>query len=164
MEKLIIRHGTKADAPQVVKFITDLAIFEKEPLTSVKVTPEQICKHLDSGLVHILMAEYSSETPVGFALFFYNFSTWEGKAGLYLEDLYVDQQYRGRRIGASLLSKLAEIALEKDCARFQWQVLDWNTPAIEFYEKKGGKILKEWLNVRVEGNALTKLAESNESD
>jgi len=157
-----IRPGTKEDAEQVVQFITNLAIFEKEPLSSVKVTPADIVKYMETGLIHILMAEHLQQNgqwaPAGFALYFYNFSTWEGKPGLYLEDLYVDQQVRGRGIGAALLSALAKIAVDKGCARYQWQVLDWNQPAIDFYEKKGGKVLKEWLTVRVEGEALEQLA------
>jgi GNAT superfamily N-acetyltransferase len=106
----------------------------------------------------VVFAEWGGK-PAGFALFFYNYSTWQGRPGLYLEDLFVKPEFRGKGIGKALLLHLAKIAVENNCGRYQWQVLDWNTPAIEFYKSLGAEIMKEWLTMRVEGNALQRLAE-----
>ena len=94
----------------------------------------------------------------GFVFYFHNYSTWQGRWGLYLEDLFVRPEYRGNGIGKALLVELARIAVEKGCGRFQWQVLDWNQPAIDFYEKLGAKALREWITMRVDGDALERLA------
>jgi GNAT superfamily N-acetyltransferase len=102
------------------------------------------------------MADWDGK-PAGFALFFYNYSTWQGRPGLYLEDLFVRPEFRSQGIGKALLLHLAQIAVRENCGRFQWQVLDWNTPAIEFYESLGAKTLKEWLTMRVDGEALERL-------
>ena len=102
------------------------------------------------------MAEWAGE-PAGFALWFLNFSTWEGKPGIYLEDLYVRPAYRGRGLGKALLEHLAAIAVREGYTRFVWQVLDWNTPALEFYEAQGARVMRPWLTCRVEGEALRKL-------
>ena len=96
--------------------------------------------------------------PVGFALFFHNFSTWEGKPGVYLEDLYVTPEARGKGVGKRLLAHLAKIAVERDCARLEWSVLDWNDPAISFYRLLGAVPMDEWTVTRVTGDALAKLA------
>jgi len=103
------------------------------------------------------MAEWDG-SPVGFALYFNNYSTWQGRWGLYLEDLFVRPTARGRGIGKALLVELARIAVREGCGRFQWQVLDWNAPAIGFYEKLGAKAFKEWVSMRIEGEALERLA------
>ncbi len=105
----------------------------------------------------------STAEPAGFALFFHNFSTFLGKPGLYLEDLFVRPAYRGRAIGKSLLSHLAALALERDCGRFQWQVLDWNKPSRDFYERLGAQSDAAWVNYRMTGEALRRLAESGRS-
>ena len=102
-------------------------------------------------------------TPVGFALFFHNFSTFLGKPGLYLEDLFVRPAYRGRAIGKSLLSHLAALAVERDCGRFQWQVLDWNKPSRDFYERLGAQADAAWVNYRMTGDALRRLAQGGSS-
>ena len=104
------------------------------------------------------MAELDGR-DAGWALWFYNFSTWEGRPGLYLEDLYVRPQFRGRGIGKALLKHLAALAIEKGCTRYVWQVLDWNTPSLEFYKAMGATVLEEWLTCRVEGEALVRLAQ-----
>ena len=96
---------------------------------------------------------------MGFAFYFHNYSTWQGRWGLYLEDLFVRPAFRARGIGRALLVELARIAVREGCGRFQWQVLDWNTPAIQFYESQGARKLGEWVAMRVEGEALLKLAE-----
>lgn len=94
----------------------------------------------------------------GFALYFHNYSTWQGKWGLYLEDLFVRPAFRGRGIGKALLVELARIAVRERCGRFQWQVLDWNEPALQFYEKLGARRLGEWVTMRIDGEALERLA------
>ena len=104
-----------------------------------------------------LIAE-TDGAPAGFALYFFNYSTWLGRPGLYLEDLFVLPEYRGLGIGKALLQQVAAIAVEKDCPRLQWEVLDWNTPAIDFYKAMGAEFLDEWRNVRVTGKALLRLA------
>jgi GNAT superfamily N-acetyltransferase len=103
------------------------------------------------------MADWEGRSA-GFALWFYNFSTWEGKPALYLEDLFVRPSFRGKGIGKALLKHLAAVALEKGCTRYVWQVLDWNTPSLDFYKAMGALVLPEWLTCRVEGEALKRLA------
>jgi len=102
------------------------------------------------------IAEWNGE-PAGFALWFYNYSTFQGKPGIYLEDLYVRPQFRKKGIGKALLVHLARVAVEQGCGRYQWQVLDWNTPSIEFYESLGAKVMREWLTMRVSGESLQRL-------
>lgn len=152
-----IRPATPQDAALILRFIRELAEFEREP-DAVKATEE--------GLAHALFDERSAEAviaeqegkPMGFALFFHNFSTWTGRKGLYLEDLYVTPEARGSGVGTALLRHLAGIALDRDCGRFEWAVLDWNTPAIDFYTAMGAESLDEWRIRRVTGDALAKLA------
>ncbi len=105
------------------------------------------------------IAEWKGE-PAGFALWFYNYSTFQGKPGIYLEDLFVRPRFRRKGIGKALLIHLAKFALEQGCGRYQWQVLDWNAPSIEFYESLGAKMMKEWLTMRVAGEALKTLGAS----
>jgi GNAT superfamily N-acetyltransferase len=104
-----------------------------------------------------VLAEWDGHAA-GFAFFFYNYSTWQGRPGLYLEDLFVRPQFRGHGIGKALLVHLAQVAVREKCGRFQWQVLDWNTPALDFYKSLGAKVMTEWLTMRVEGEALQNLA------
>ena len=104
-----------------------------------------------------LIAEHDG-APAGFAFYFFNYSTWMGRPGLYLEDLFVHPEFRGMGIGKALLQRVAAIAVEKGCLRLQWEVLDWNTPAIDFYRAMGAEFLDEWRNVRVSGKALDRLA------
>ncbi len=105
------------------------------------------------------MIAYAGDEPVGFALFFHNFSTFLGRRGLYLEDLFVRPEWRGRGAGRALLTHLAKIAAERKCGRFEWAVLDWNEPAIKFYKGLGAKPMDEWTVFRVTGDALSALAE-----
>jgi len=153
-----IRPATRADVPQILAFIRALAAYEREPEA---VTASEAGLERDgfgpNPFYSCLMAEHNGH-PAGFALYFFNYSTWLGRPGLYLEDLFVAPELRGLGIGKALLRKVAAIALEKGCLRLQWEVLDWNTPAIEFYRAMGAEFLDEWRNVRVSGEALGRLA------
>jgi GNAT superfamily N-acetyltransferase len=159
---LSIREARQEDAALIVQFIRDLAEYEREPQAAV-VTEEDIIRDGFSAdrKFWVLIAEWSDE-PVGFAFYFFNYSTWIGRPGLYLEDLFVRPEARGKGIGKALLAKLAQIAVEKGCYGMRWQVLDWNQPAIDFYDSLGGKMLKEWITVRLMGEALEKLANTHE--
>lgn len=154
-----IRRARKGDAPVIMQLIRDLADYEKLA-QDVVATEQDIDAQLFGPHPHAeaLLAEYQGK-PAGFALFFHNFSTFLGRPGLYLEDLFVKPDFRGRGIGKQLLATLARIAMERGCGRFEWAVLDWNTPAIRFYESLGAKIHSEWKINRVTGDALQKLAQ-----
>jgi len=153
-----IRKATPADIPQILTFIRALATYEREP-DAVTATEADLLSHGfgPNPFYFCLIAEHESQ-PAGFAFYFFNYSTWKGRPGLYLEDLFVQPEFRGLGIGRALLRKVAAIAVEKDCPRLQWEVLDWNTPAIEFYSAMGAEFLDEWRNVRVSGEALERLA------
>ncbi|MBZ5561647.1 MAG: GNAT family N-acetyltransferase [Acidobacteriia bacterium] len=155
---LNIRDATVDDIPLILEFIRDLAEYEKAPQEAVA-TEEQLRRHgfSDRPRFQVLIAEWDGH-PAGFALFFYHFSTWLGRPTLFLEDLFVRPQFRRRGIGKALLLFLAKVAVGEDCGRFEWQVLDWNTPAIDFYQSLGARVLKEWLTMRVSGTALEDLA------
>jgi GNAT superfamily N-acetyltransferase len=146
---LKIREAKAEDVGTILKLIRGLAEYEKAP-EAVEATEEDL---LRDGFSHpprfqCALAEWDGE-PVGFALYFYNYSTWKGRHGIFLEDLFVYPEYRGKGIGKALLLHVARIAAAQNCGRYEWLVLDWNTPAIEFYESLGGKRMKEWLPVRV---------------
>lgn len=152
-----IRFAERKDCPVILQFIKELAEYEKEP-NAVEATIELLEETIfDKQQAKVLLLENESE-PLGFALYFYNFSTWRGKAGLYLEDLYVRPQYRGKGYGKMLLSYLANQAKKDGCPRFEWIVLDWNTPSINFYKAMGAKPLDEWTVFRLENKALENLA------
>src|ERR1035438_4634502 len=135
-----IRSATRGDIPQILRFIRALAAYEREPEA---VTATEAGLERDgfgpNPFYFCLMAEYDGRAA-GFALFFYNYSTWLGRPGIYLEDLFVEPEYRGRGIGKALLERVAAIAVEKGCQRFEWAVLDWNTPAIEFYRSEERRV------------------------
>jgi GNAT superfamily N-acetyltransferase len=155
---LSLRPATRDDAELIVQFIRGLAEYERAPEAAV-VTAEDL---LRDGFgpdrkFRVVIAEWNGQ-PAGFAFYFFNYSTWQGRPGLFLEDLFVRPEFRGKGIGKALLVHLAQIAIRENCGRFVWQVLDWNTPAIEFYKSLGAKVLDEWLTMRVEGEALEKLA------
>ena len=156
-----IRPATPDDIAHILRFIEELATFEKAPPGTVKATPEGLHDALFGArpVVEALMAEWDGQ-PAAFAMFFHNFSTWQGRKGLYLEDLYVSEAKRGHGIGTALLKRLAEIAVERDCARFEWVVLDWNESAIRVYEHLGAKMQPEWRVMRMDGAALTAFAGS----
>jgi len=155
---LRIRPAQLEDIPQILSFIRDLAEYERAPEQAVA-RPEDIQRHVfgKHPLAFVVMAEWEGASA-GFALWFYNFSTWEGRPVLYLEDFFVRPAFRGKGIGKALLKHLAAVAIQKGCNRFVWQVLDWNTPSLEFYKAMGAEVLKEWLTCRVEGEALRGLA------
>jgi GNAT superfamily N-acetyltransferase len=155
---LSIRPATAKDAALIVQFVRDLAEYERDPKAAVATEQDFIRDGFGADpKFKVVFAEWGGK-PAGFALFFYNYSTWQGRPGLYLEDLFVKPEFRGKGIGKALLLHLAKIAVENNCGRYQWQVLDWNTPAIEFYKSLGAEIMKEWLTMRVEGDALQRLA------
>jgi GNAT superfamily N-acetyltransferase len=155
---LKIRPATREDAATIVDLITALAIYEREP-DAVTATEADILRDGFGATPRFrcVIAELEGQ-PAGFALWFYNYSTWQGRAGLYLEDLFVKPEFRGKGIGKALLLHLAKVASDENCGRFEWSVLDWNSPAIEFYESLGAKLHREWLRMRVEGDALSNLA------
>jgi len=153
-----VRPAEPADVTHIHSMIVELAVFEK--LEHMVVATEEL---LHDGLFgtrpacEAIVGEENGEV-VAFALFFHNFSTFLTKKGLYLEDLYVRQSHRGKGYGTALLSKLAQLAVERNCGRFEWSVLDWNEPAIGFYQTMGAEILPEWRICRVTGEALDHLA------
>jgi GNAT superfamily N-acetyltransferase len=155
---LVLRPAEPRDVPSIRALIRELAEYEKAPQEAVA-TEEDLLRDGfgPSPRYFCVMASWDG-APAGFAFYFHNYSTWQGKWGLYLEDLFVRPQFRGRGIGKALLVELARIAVRKGCGRFQWQVLDWNTPAVRFYEKLGARALKEWWTMRIDGEALERLA------
>ncbi|KQT35150.1 GNAT family acetyltransferase [Sphingomonas sp. Leaf412] len=154
---MIVRDATPADVATILRFVRELAAYEREP-DAVVATEAMLHAALfgTSPAAEAVIAE--DGVPVGFALFFHNFSTWEGRRGLYLEDLYVTPDARGRGAGKALLAHLAGIAVDRGCARFEWSVLDWNAPAIGFYRAIGAVGMEEWTIQRLSGDALRRLA------
>lgn len=153
-----IRSATPSDVATVLRFVRELAEYERQP-DAVVATEPMLTKALfgDHPAAEAVIAE-GDGGPIGFALFFHNFSTWTGRRGLYLEDLYVTPEARGSGAGRALLAHLAGVALDRGCARFEWSVLDWNEPAIAFYRKIGAEPMDEWTIQRVTGDALRALA------
>ncbi len=154
----LLRPATPADVPAIVGLITELAVFEKlEHL--VEVTPERLEPQLfgPNPPAEAVVAEVGGQV-VAFALFFRNFSTFLGKPGLYLEDLYVQPAHRGTGLGKALLRHLGALAVERGCGRFEWSVLDWNERAIRFYEAMGATVMPDWRICRVTGAALDAFA------
>ncbi|MBX3210148.1 MAG: GNAT family N-acetyltransferase [Labilithrix sp.] len=155
---IAIRRATPDDAPVILSLIRDLATYEREP-DAVVATEADLRRDGfgPSPAFEVLLAERDGAT-IGFAFYFFTYSTWRGKRCLYLEDLFVQPEHRGSGAGVALMRVLARTAVDRGCARFVWQVLDWNEPSIAFYEKLGAKIQREWLTVRMEGEALARLA------
>lgn len=155
---LSIRPATRADLPLIAQFIRDLAAYEK--LSHEVRFDEAVLGDRLFGArpyAEVIIGEIDG-TPQGFALFFHNFSTFEGRPGIYLEDLFVRPEARGSGLGKALLQHLAKLAVERDCARLEWWVLDWNEPSIGFYKGLGAKLMDEWTVMRVDGDALSQLA------
>jgi GNAT superfamily N-acetyltransferase len=152
-----LRPATVADAQAIVGLIQELAAFEKLSHL-VRVTPEMLAVQLfgPHPKAEAVVLEMGAG-PVGFALFFHNFSTFLGQPGLYLEDLYVQPQHRGKGLGAALLRHLAALAVQRGCGRFEWSVLDWNQDAIGFYESLGATVMPDWRICRLTGDALRSL-------
>ena len=159
----MIRPAEPADVATILRFVRELAVFEREP-AAVLATEPMLHDALFGAhpAAEAVIAEDGE--PLGFALFFHNFSTWQGKRGLYLEDLYVTPSARGRGVGKALLRHLARLAVERDCARFEWSVLDWNADAIAFYRAMGAVGQDEWTVQRVDGDALRRLAGHTEPE
>jgi len=153
-----IRKATPDDTPTIFDLIKKLAVYEKmenEVITSIEELRENI---FSKNFSKVLLAEEEGK-PVGFALYFFNFSTFVGKPGLYLEDLFVEPEYRGKGYGKKLFVELAKIALEENCGRMEWSVLNWNTPAIEFYKSLQAKPMDEWTVYRLDQKGIADLAE-----
>lgn len=152
-----IRFAAREDIPTILEFIRALAAYEK--MEDQVIADETLLETwiFEKRKAEVLLA-FEGGTPVGFALFFYNFSTWLGRAGIYLEDLFVLPEYRGRGYGKLLLKRLARIAVQRGCGRLEWACLDWNEPSIAFYKSVGATALDEWTTYRVTGDALLALA------
>lgn len=160
MSEITIRSAVASDAATILGFINDLAIYEKAE-HEVKTSEDMIVSRMfaeNSGIFGLICEK--GEQAIGFAVYFYSYSTWLGKKGIFLEDLFVSPEHRGCGAGKALLKHLAKTAIDEDCGRFEWNVLDWNTPAIEFYESIGAKPQSEWIGYRMEGSALTEFAKS----
>jgi GNAT superfamily N-acetyltransferase len=159
-ENFAIRPATVADVPIILELIRALATYERAP-NDVTATEDGLSKVLfgEKPAAEVLLA-FENETAVGFAVFFHNFSTWLGRPGLYLEDLFVRPEDRGKGYGRALLIHLAKIARDRGCARMEWAVLDWNEPAIQFYRKLGGKPMDEWTVFRLTRDGIAKLADA----
>lgn len=157
MPTLAIRPAEPDDAALILHFIRELAIYEKAE-DEVVATEEDIRRSIfDAGSARALICNVDGE-PAGFAVYFFNYSTWQGRKGLYLEDLYVTPSYRKAGAGKALLQHLAQIAVAEGCGRFEWSVLDWNEPALQFYKSIGAWPMEEWVKHRLAGPALEKFA------
>jgi len=155
---LNIRPATPADAPIIASLVRELAEYEKL-LDDARATPADFLRELESPnpVIHVLIAEWNGE-PAGFALFFFNFSTFVGRPGLYLEDLFVRPAQRSHGIGRALLRELARVATKRGCGRMEWAVLDWNEPALRFYKSLDARQMNEWIIHRLTPVEIAKLA------
>lgn len=160
MSDIDIREATIDDSALILRFVKELARYEKAE-HEVIATEADIKESLfaQGSTTHAVICS-SNNQPIGFAVYFFNYSTWLGKHGLYLEDLYVSPEYRGVGAGKALLKHLANIAVARGCGRFEWSVLDWNEPAINFYQSIGAKPQDEWIGYRLAGPALARFANS----
>lgn len=158
-----IRTATSADVPTILRLIRELAEYERAPNDAVATEP-QLREVLfgEKPAAEVLLAEEGSDA-VGFAVYFFNFSTWLGRPGLYLEDLFVRPELRGKGYGRALLVRLAQIALERGCGRMEWAVLNWNEPAIGFYKKLGARPMEEWTVFRLQRDGIAQLASGDSS-
>ncbi|MBL8187078.1 MAG: GNAT family N-acetyltransferase [Acidobacteria bacterium] len=158
MPGFVIRQASESDVPLILQFIRGLAEYER--LAHECVADEATLKKTLFGerKVAEVVIGYDLDNPVCFALFFHNFSTFLGRPGIYLEDLFVNPDQRGKGFGKAMLAYLAKLAVERECGRLEWSVLDWNEPAIKFYKSLGAKPMDEWTIFRVTGDALTQLA------
>jgi GNAT superfamily N-acetyltransferase len=158
---LTIRDAVRSDAPTLLRFIRELAIYEKaehEVAATVETVEDSIFG--PRAVTRALICELDG-APVGMAVWFFNYSTWQAKNGLYLEDLYVTPMARGVGAGKLMLKRLAQIAVENGCGRFEWSVLDWNEPAIRVYDAIGAEPMKEWLRYRMAGDVLKAFADGS---
>jgi GNAT superfamily N-acetyltransferase len=156
--RIVLRDAEEKDTPLILEFIRGLAEYERL-LDQVSATEEELGRYLfRDRAAEALICEYQGE-PAGFALYFRNFSTFLGKPGLYIEDLFVKPEYRGRGLGKALFARIAAIAVERGYGRLGWACLNWNEPSMRFYKNRGGQPQDEWINYRITGDALKKLAE-----
>jgi GNAT superfamily N-acetyltransferase len=155
-----IRAATIVDVPIILELIRALATYERAP-NEVRATEDQLVDVLfgKKPAAEVLLA-FEDDNPIGFAVFFHNFSTWLGRPGLYLEDLFVKPEHRGKGYGRGLLVHLGKIAHDRGCGRMEWAVLNWNEPAIEFYKKLGAKSLDEWKIFRLNREGIARLVEA----
>lgn len=156
-EAVTFRHAEPGDTPLILKFIRDLADYEKM-LDQVSATEELLEQWLFEKKTAEVIFAVKDNKEIGFALFFHNFSTFLGKAGIYLEDLYVMPEYRGFGYGRAILKELAQIAVKRGCGRLEWWCLDWNKPGIDFYLSMGAEAMSDWTVYRIAGETLKKMA------
>ena len=157
MENFTFRYASREDCSLILEFIKELAEYERmseQVVADEAILEEWIFDRQKAEVIFVM----EDGRELGFALFFHNFSTFLGRAGIYLEDLFVKPEHRGRGCGRALLKKLAAIAVERGCGRFEWSCLDWNTPSIEFYKSMGAVPMDEWTSFRVSGKTLEELA------
>lgn len=157
MSNFHIRKATPEDTPTILHLITQLAIYEKLENEVITTVEELRTNIFEKNYAEVLIAE-ENDKPIGFALYFHNFSTFVGKPGIYLEDLFVEIEHRGKGYGKALLVELAKIAKKRNCGRLEWSVLDWNTPSIEFYKSLGAKPMDEWTVFRLDRQGIENLA------
>lgn len=157
IENYVLRFATEQDVPLILEFIKELAEYEK--LLSEVVATEEVLREslFNRKMAEVIIGEWNGE-PVSFALFFHNFSTFVGRPGIYLEDLYVKPEFRGKGLGKALLLFLAKLAEERNCGRLEWWCLDWNEPSIRFYKQLGAVPMEDWTVYRLHGRELKKLA------
>jgi len=155
---LALRFALKKDVPLILDFINKLAVYEKLS-HKVSATPDILERSLfgEKRVAEVIIADYEGD-PVGFSLFFHNFSTFLGKPGIYIEDIFVNPESRGEGIGKEILKFIAKLAVERGCGRVEWSVLDWNESAIQFYKNLGAKPMDSWTTFRLTGNALVDLS------
>jgi len=160
MPELTIRPATRNDIPNILVFIRELADYEREPASAIATHADLLRDGFTEPVrFRCLIAEWQN-APAGFALFFYNYSTWRGHTGIYLEDLFVRPAFRLKGIGKALFSSVAAIAVAEGCPRLEWAVLDWNTPAVDFYHSFGATPMSEWTTMRLSGEALFSLSKT----
>jgi GNAT superfamily N-acetyltransferase len=157
-DHILLRFAEEKDTAQILDFIRSLADYE-HLLDKVEAGEANLKKYIfEKKMVEVIICEYDG-APAGFALFFHNFSTFLGKPGIFIEDLFVKPEFRGKGMGKLMLGFLAGLAAERDCGRLEWACLDWNEPSIKFYKSQGAKPLDEWTTYRVTGEAMEKLAQ-----
>ncbi len=154
---LKIRSAKKEDAELILDFIRQLAVYEKRLHEVIASKNDIIDAIFNRKIAEAIIAEYKGR-PAGFAIFFYNFSTFLGKPGIYIEDLFVNPEHRGKGIGKLLFASIAKLAVERKCCRIEWTVLHWNEPSIKFYENIGAQLKDEWVIYKMSGDALTDIA------
>ena len=152
-----IRKGTVEDVPLILSFIREMAAFENLPIYTTEEGLKEVL-YGDHPAAQVILV-YIGDTPVAYANYFFTFSSMVGKRGIWLDDIYVCPAYRGKKIGRAIMAYVAQIAVDHDCGRFEWSVLDWNENAIQFYKKLGANIMEEWRICRLEGKAIQPVTE-----